>query len=345
MNFSDITSFSGQAEFSPSSEYLALVKGIKLSVFESSSMASLHSWNLIDQVSKLEWSCDSTLIMCSQNKRGLVQVFNVKELKWECKITLGPCGLSGAWLAPDSRHILTVCQFQIRVNIWSLLNKSVLAVSNPKFPNKGLCFSKCGRFTAILKRFTGKDSVVVLDSNYAIISDFPLKTMDTENIMWTNDNYYIIAYDQSSWLVYSPAGELVYEYSYPGLLISKSYNSPHGSYSAISASDKSLKLLHHITWAVLSVFQHSLEVSGKDLVAYNEVETLEEGGINCSYTMLETPIKLVGIEEERNASIVKWSHNDRYIACKFGKEYLRCKSAGGVYLGLCGALCAGGTCA
>ena len=61
--------------------------------------------------------------------------------------------------------------------------------------------------------------------------------------------------------------------------------------------------------------------------------------------MLETPIKLVGIEEERNASIVKWSHNDRYIACKFGKEYLRCKSAGGVYLGLCGALCAGGTCA
>ena len=55
MNFSDITSFSGQAEFSPNSAYLAVVKGIKLSLFESASMGSLHSWNLIDQFSKLEW--------------------------------------------------------------------------------------------------------------------------------------------------------------------------------------------------------------------------------------------------------------------------------------------------
>ena len=42
MNFSDILSFSGQAEFSPNSEYLAVVKGIKLTIYESASLGAVH---------------------------------------------------------------------------------------------------------------------------------------------------------------------------------------------------------------------------------------------------------------------------------------------------------------
>lgn len=226
MNFSDIASFSGQSEFSPNSEYVASVKGLKLSIYESANMNMIHSWNIIDQVSKLVWSADSFLLMCSQNKRGLIQVFNIKEPKWDCKISLGPSGLSGSFISPDSRHTLTICQFQIRLNIWSLTSKSIISLPSPKFSNKGLTFSKCGSFTAVLLRNSGKDSIVILDNTFTVVVDFGLKGNDTENIIWTNDNYYIIAYENLNWFAYSPTGELIYEYS--DTLISSSFNSISG---------------------------------------------------------------------------------------------------------------------
>ena len=298
-------------------------------------MGSLHSWNLIDQVSKLEWSKDSSLIMCSQNKRGIVQIFNIKELKWDCKITLGPCGLSGSWFSQDSRHILTVCQFQIRLNIWSLLDKSIFAVPSPKFSSKGIAFSKCGNFTAVLKRIDSRDSVIILDNDFNSVSEFMLKSIDTENIIWTNDNFYILAYQRTNWLVYSPEGELIYDYNYPGLNISNIFNSPNGCYTAIATCNKSVIVMHHITWNVLSTFQLELDMQGKDTVIYNETETLEEDGLSYSYTMSDTPIKIPGALDERIPSLIKWSHNERYIACKFGIILFRCHTKYCFYLGLC----------
>lgn len=77
-----------------------------------------------------------------------------------------------------------------------------------------------------------------------------------------------------------------------------------------------------MAWGVLSSISHQVNISGKDLIAYSETEALENNEVSCAYTMVETPLKLVQIPEERIASIVKWSHNDRYLAYKFGKIYL-----------------------
>jgi hypothetical protein len=322
MNFSDVTSFSGQAEFSPNSEFIAAVKGIKITVYESTSMAAVQSWNLLDQVSKLEWSLDSNLVMCSQQKRGIIQVFNLKDPKWDCKVTLGTCGLSGAWLAPDSRHIITICQFQIRLNIWSLVKKSILALQYPKFGTKGVIFSKCRNFTGILRRISGKDYMTVLDAEYNTLSNFNIKSNDTENVYWTNDNYYIIAYAINTWIVYTPAGEIVYEHAQELINIDSSLNSVHGCYSALSLYDNSIKIIHHITWNTLCNFSHTLEIHEKNLIVYQEIETLENNRISYSYEMKNVPVKLVGVNDCRRVSIAKWSHNERYIACNFGMEYI-----------------------
>ena len=104
MNFSDIITFSDKAKFSNNSQFLAIVKGMRLSVYESSRMALVTSWTILDHVSDLEWSLDSTLLICAQAKRGLVQVLNIKDLKWECKVSMGPSGLSGARLIPNGWH-------------------------------------------------------------------------------------------------------------------------------------------------------------------------------------------------------------------------------------------------
>lgn len=319
MNFSDITSFSGQAEFSPNTEYLAVVKGIKVTVYESSSMGVICTWNILDQVSKLEWAQDSTLLLCSQAKRALIQIFNIKDVKWECKISLGPCGLSSAWFCPDSRHIITICHFQIRLNIWSLLQKEVFALASPKFSNKGITFSKCKQFIAVLKRQNGRDSIVIVDNFFNVVSTFATKNNDIEDIEWTHDNFYIVGAGISSWLVYSPAGELVYEYG--AMNIDKCYNSVNGCYSVITHYDNILKVFHHITWTQLAEFRHELNPTGKDLTIYNEIETLEKDGLSYSYEMLEGTLKLLPIEGERKVSIVKWCYSERFLACKFGNIY------------------------
>ena len=319
MNFSDILSFSGQAEFSPNSEYLAVVKGIKLTIYESASLGAVHFWNIVDQVSKLEWSSDSNLILCAQQKRGILQIFNLKDLKWDCKIALGQSGLSGAWFF--RQNVLTICQFNIRLTIWSLSQKSVFSVLFPKFGHKGVVFSKCRNFVGILRRENQKDSILILDSELNNVSQFTLKGRDTENIIWTNDNFYLIAYENTEFYVYSPEGQLIHEYSNNRIILS-TINSVNGCYFAISTSDNTIFMIHSITWTVLCQFSHSLEITDKNLLVYNEIESSNNEGF--SYAMVETPLKLKGLENQRKPGIVKWSFNEKFLACKFGKKYLEC---------------------
>lgn len=80
MNFSDLISFSGHAEFSPNSEYFAAVKGLTLTVYSTLQLNIISTWHVLDELSKLEWSRDSKLILCAQNKRCLVQIFSTQDL-------------------------------------------------------------------------------------------------------------------------------------------------------------------------------------------------------------------------------------------------------------------------
>jgi hypothetical protein len=320
MHFSDIRPCSGQAEFSHSGSLLAISKGIKITVLESATMGQLHSFSIVDQATKLEWSLDDSLLLCVQSKRGLLQVFSLKDARWECKIVLGPCGLSSAWLAPDSRHIITVCGQQLRLNFWSLLEKEVLSLTSPKFSSKGVAFSRCKQFIAVLRRVDGRDSVVVFDNWFNVVSSFQLQGVDTEDIYWTNDNFYIVAYGATQWSAYTPSGEIEFQMNNTGIYISEGVQSTNGCYSAIATCDNSIKILHHITWATLFTFSMPTEVNEKEGVVYNEVETLEKNALSYSYEMIEGRLKLGIVQGERKVSILKWSYNERMVACKFGKK-------------------------
>ena len=171
MNFSEIYACSGIAEFSPNSEYIGIVKGLNITVVQSSHLTVISSYKVLDQISKLCFSSDSSFIFAAQFKRGIVQIFGVLDKQWNAKLNLGMSGLAGCWWAPDSRQILTVSDLEVRLSVWSLVDRSVAHIPAPKHANKGLSFSNDGRFMALCERGARRDRLGVYQTDsWALIS-------------------------------------------------------------------------------------------------------------------------------------------------------------------------------
>ena len=170
MNFSEIYACSGLAEFSPNSEYIAVVKGLNITILQSTHLAVVATYKVLDQISKLSFSPDSCYLFAAQFKRGIVQIFAVLDKQWNAKLNLGMGGLAGSWWAPDSRQIITVSELEVRLSIWSLVDKSVSHIPAPKHGNRGLSFSHDGRFMGLCERGR-KDRVgVYLTETWQMIS-------------------------------------------------------------------------------------------------------------------------------------------------------------------------------
>lgn len=155
MNFSEPIAHSSQACLSPDSLHLALVKGLKLLLLPMPALSPAQSYPLSDQTTSLEWSPDSSYVLCVQGKRGLVQIY-AREGGWNARISLGEAGVMKAGWMPDSRSIWTIGECQIRLTVWSLVDKAVSHIRNPK-TSSTLRFSSDGRFLGLLERHSGKD--------------------------------------------------------------------------------------------------------------------------------------------------------------------------------------------
>lgn len=64
------------------------------------------------------------------------------------KIDEGPAGVKNCIWAPDGCSILVVADFQIRISVYSLLDKSVKTMTGPKYPDRGISFSPDGELLA-----------------------------------------------------------------------------------------------------------------------------------------------------------------------------------------------------
>ena len=123
---------SGLCEFSPDGRYLASCCQCRLSVRDAGTQQVLSLHTALDPIQSVEWSPDSSLVLCALYRRGVVQVWSLEHSEWSCKIDEGLCGLVSAVWTPDSRHILTTCAFHLRITVWSLVTKSVSYLKWPK---------------------------------------------------------------------------------------------------------------------------------------------------------------------------------------------------------------------
>ena len=90
--------------------------------------------------------------------------------QWQGRIDEGMAGLSNSLWAPTSRHILTVSEFNIRLTVWSLTDKSVQYIQSPKFDGsrpecRGIRFSPNLCIMALIEKDQqeGKDLIGLYD--------------------------------------------------------------------------------------------------------------------------------------------------------------------------------------
>ena len=120
----------------------------RLTVLDAKTLRMLHLFSCMDAIEHIEWSCDSKFIVCGIFARGLAQVWSTERPEWHCTVDEGPVGLAHVRFSPDGRHLLATADFNVRITVWSLMDRSVYYIRFPKFPRAGLCFSPDGRCTA-----------------------------------------------------------------------------------------------------------------------------------------------------------------------------------------------------
>eukprot|EP00026_Physarum_polycephalum_P009526 Phypoly_transcript_09653.p1 GENE.Phypoly_transcript_09653~~Phypoly_transcript_09653.p1 ORF type:complete len:449 (+),score=50.72 Phypoly_transcript_09653:22-1347(+) len=325
---------SSLCKFSPDGTLLATAAKFRLVVRNSESLEIVHIFSCLDNIQTIEWSSDSTYILCAMLKRGTVQVWCINQPRWTCKIDEGLAGLVHARWSPDGRHILTTADFQVRITVWSLVNKSVCYIKSPKLPVQGLAFSRDGKFMAVAERRDCKDFVSVYScATWEQIKQFKVSTADLVDLSWSPDGRVICVWDtplEYKVFLYSPDGRQVEKYqAYEHALGIKSVEwSSSSQFLSIGSYDQKLRVLNHLTWKVLGEFSHSPAVTST-IAIYHEVdipEPLEDNQqekAKTKYIIEDPPVSLPFIKpppEKPNpkmgVGMHSWSTDNKYILSK-----------------------------
>ena len=264
-------------------------------VRNAESLDVLRTFTCLDAVSELQWSPDSGYLLASQLKRKIVQVFCVADPSWICKIDEALAGLTHATWAPDSRHILTRSEFNLRLSIWSLVRKQVTFIKTPKLMpayhatgsaaavedtaqlggHGAVQFSHGGSLMAVLSRLECKDVLsiysVAADANsptggWDLLKQFHIDTEDCVQILWGPNDAHIICVDSPlsyNVVIYTPSGQQLASYrAYEHALGVKGSGSgvawsPHNSFLAVGSFDQQVRIFNNATWSLVHSYVHT----------------------------------------------------------------------------------------
>ncbi|CAH1774533.1 unnamed protein product [Owenia fusiformis] len=319
MNFSELfKQTSGICRFSPNGKYLANVVQYRLIVREVSTLQITQLYTCLDAIQKIEWSSDSLFILCGMYKRGLVQVWSLEQPEWTCKIDEGSAGLTDVRWSPDGRHILATADFQLRVTVWSLINKSVSYIKYPKqCGENGMDFSRGGKYMALAERRECKDFISVFACNtWQLVKHFETSTEDLAGVKWSPDGKVLCVWDsclQYKVLLYSVDGRCLSTYSaYDHALGIKTVSwSPTSQFLALGSYDQKVRILNHITWQTVAEHLHVTTLDNPNVIVYKEVEKRVPLGREqrSPSSLFSTPSKYEVIEGSVQIPVIKVDFN------------------------------------
>lgn len=296
ISFSNPIKFSGEATFSPNHKSFAITRGLDLRIYDAASQRLINKYTFCDYIEKIQWSQDSNLIMICLFKRGIVEVKQMKKPDWICKVTEGVAGIAHAFFSPDSRNIMTVCNNNIKLTVWSLTTKTTIRISLPKFAKKGISFTSKGNFMALALRTSPKDSIgIYYLGNWTQINKFDVISNDLQDIKWTYDNSSILIWDNPmvcKLYVYSPVGDLLEQIEpYQLKLGIKSCQlSPNGRIISLGCYDQSVRLYNNVSYTLITALDHSQCELNLDKVNYFVEERID---INqTKYVTAKPPVAL-----------------------------------------------------
>lgn len=292
MEFTDAYKQTGPCCFSPNARYIAAAADYRLVIRDTLSFKVVHLFSCLDKISYIQWALDSEYLLCGLYKRPTIQVWSIAQPEWTCKIDEGPAGIAYARWSPDSRHILTTSDFQIRLTVWSLLNTACVHVRWPKHPSKGVSFTRDGKFAAVCTRRDCKDYINLLScDSWEIMGVFAVDTLDLADIEWSPDDSAIVVWDsilEYKVLIYTPDGRCLLKYqAYESALGVKSVSwSPCGQFLAIGSYDQMLRVVNRLTWKAFAEFMHLPNVRGSSYAVVfkeeDEQPQLDIAGLSLS---------------------------------------------------------------
>lgn len=291
MEFGEVTLFTGPPPaFSPDGRLVAAAQEFRLVIRDTDTLTVLAIFSCLDRIDTISWSPNSDHVLCALLKRATVQVFSVSNPEFTCSISEGQAGLVSARWSPNGQYLLLFADFQIRLSVWSLLNRTCVNIDGPKHSDAGVAFSPDGKLMAILGRSDCKDRLTIYDTTlWKQLSQFNLATQDAIDISWSPDCSVIAAWESPAYShaisIYAADdgssqdttnnNHLISSFSaYKDALGIKHVTwSPSGQLLSIGSYDPEVRLLNCVTWNELCQLSHPTTVTGPpSLTIFHEVD-------------------------------------------------------------------------
>ena len=257
-------------------------------IYSTSTLLITHKFSFPNQITQISWSPDSTLILISFFKNGLCEIRSVTNPNWICSINQSQSGIIFSRWTPDSRKIIITNDFNVRLSIWSLIDKSTVYINGPKSEKKGISFSSNGYFMALAERDNSKDFIgVYFTGDFSLVSRFNVDTFDLNDISWSKDNIFIIILDsilECKFLIYTPTGyliKMIQPYLF-GLGIQEAKFSLNLKYFCVGFSDGYIRIYDSLNWNFIEELNHNINILEKDSLVNIFKEKEIEGNNNFS---------------------------------------------------------------
>jgi WD40 repeat protein len=336
MDFSELFKFSGIIKYSPNGKYLANAATYRLVIKNVETLQIIHLFNCMDEISQIEWSPDSSLVLCASYKRATVEVFSIHFPSYKATIDEGAAGVSYARFSPDSRHVLVTADFQLRITIWSLLGNKTTPLAHlkyPKFAGRGLDFTRNdnGKYMALAERRSDcKDYISIIQTEtWELVKHFPTQTKHLHDIKWSSCGKYLCVWDSAlayKILVYSADGaSILCEYSaYDNALgISSVKWAPNNKLLAVGSYDSKVRLLNSLNWSVISTYSHEIDDSMKtdNTVVFREAAYARNSELIAAqnktrYVISDLPAALkkkFKLGKPKGVSMMDWSSDNKFL--------------------------------
>ncbi|XP_023289539.1 WD repeat-containing protein WRAP73 isoform X2 [Orussus abietinus] len=341
--------------FSKDGSYLASAFQVNLMIKNTGTFDVFQSFVFADVIEYIEWSPDNEYVLCANFKKAVIQIFSILYPEWKCKLIEGSIGLERVLWAPDSKHFLSLSDFNIQLSIWSLEDKEVRHIQNLKSSVKkqtNLQFSPDGNHLATVITNDGLDYVgIYKTSNWKISRKLMCERLSSiDGINWSPNGELLCIWSsiisESKLLIFSILSEshvgaycpekrkesrnVRYGYTkhLKGIDIVKWM--PSGQFLAVAGFNELVVLINHITWQPILQFNCNPVINNNYHKVFNECvihvkDPSKTSSLSIKHVqeVLDRPVNVPILKKDgkhepqfTNLDILEFSASGRYLALR-----------------------------
>ncbi|CAL1299939.1 unnamed protein product [Larinioides sclopetarius] len=253
--------------FSPNGMNFAYVLQCQLIILDVESQKTVQKFICDYTIDCLSWSPDSELVYCCSKKQGSIQIWNLTNPVWRCKIMENPLAVAEVHWAPDSRHLLVISEFHLKMTVWSLVSTTIAVIENPKPVKNCLSFSSCERYLTVAERRKCEDFISIYTCyTWEILKFFSVETKDLSGIYFSPSDLVIGVLE-----AYIEEPKVVF-YSIDGRILGKYIRSSMFGFTSFSWNSNGKMISLGDYSGVVTILDGSKYV---EIISYHETDSID----------------------------------------------------------------------